>query len=125
MLFEAWRQKVSLMCGGVSCGFKDFVKKRFNDGHARQQEKSSAGKYAPLPEVKPEEKEVDNGLTMCLMSNVPDRAVREMGRGGGEDPSSLKILDELLRFVSPGGEVESDSLRECVASPGAKGRSAS
>ena len=56
---------------------------------------------------------------MYLRSGVPDRVAREMGREGDEDPSSLRILDALLHFVSPGGEAEADSLREFVRNRGA------
>ena len=64
------------------------------------------------------EREFDNRFSAFLMDQVPDYITMQVKRGSEEEPCAVELLEELIRFVSPGGEVEASSLREFLKRPG-------
>ena len=114
--YEVWKKQVLTTASAISPSFAEYVKKCFEEGLRRHHEQIQGGRATPLQPIQGFPAEFEARFVMSLLTILPDNIKTPAleGDNASDNIRSVRLIEEILLRVQPGGLEEQSTLMRFV-----------
>ena len=114
--YEVWKKQVLTTASAISPSFAEYVKKCFEEGLRRHHDQVKGSRATPLQPIQGFPAEFEARFVMSLLTILPEsiKTPALEGDGVGDDIRSVRLIEEILLRVQPGGLEEQATLMRFV-----------
>ncbi|CAE7437070.1 RE1 [Symbiodinium sp. CCMP2592] len=114
--YEVWKKQVLTTASAISPSFVEYVKKCFEEGLRRHHEQIQGNRAAPLQPIQGFPAEFEARFVMSLLTILPDNIKTPALEGDNvsDNIRSVRLIEEILLRVQPGGLEEQSTLMRFV-----------